>query len=65
MDPKGFPWSTPLSITNFNEQFIRIPYYGEVRVTVVDAVRTILIVVESVSQVSKRTAHPFTQLNAS
>lgn len=51
VDPKGYPWSSPLSITNFNEQFIRIPYFGEVRVLVVDAVRTILVIVESVSQV--------------
>lgn len=51
VDPKAYPWSTAVSITNFNEQFVRIPYYGEVRVLVVDAVRTILVIVESVSQV--------------
>lgn len=46
-----FPWSTAIDITNFNSQFVRIPFFGDIKVNVIDAVHTILIVVESVSQV--------------
>lgn len=46
------PWSTPISITNYNEQFVKIPFYGDIKVTVVNAVRTILLILESFSQVT-------------
>lgn len=51
VDTKGCPWSSPVNITNFNEQFVCVPYYGEIKVTVIDAVKTILVIIDSVSQV--------------
>ncbi|XP_017781523.1 PREDICTED: vacuolar protein sorting-associated protein 13B [Nicrophorus vespilloides] len=50
-DPQGFLWSTPINVTNFNDQFVRIPFYGDVRISVKYSVHTIHVTIESVSQV--------------
>lgn len=45
------PWSAPISLTNYNEQFIKVPFYSDVRVTIVNTVRTILVVLETSEEV--------------
>ncbi|XP_071057652.1 intermembrane lipid transfer protein VPS13B isoform X2 [Onthophagus taurus] len=50
-DPKGFQWSQPILVTNFNDQFVRIPYYGDVKVSVKSTAYTTVLFVESVTKV--------------
>ncbi|CAG9819390.1 unnamed protein product [Phaedon cochleariae] len=50
-DLNDFQWSTPVSIVHDNEQFLRIPYYGDIKVTIVNAACIIFLTLDSVSQV--------------
>lgn len=50
-DPQGFQWSNPVNVTNYNDQFIRIPYFGDVKVSISATAHTINVLIESVSKV--------------
>lgn len=51
-DVNEFQWSTSISIINDNEQFVRIPYYGDIRLTIINNACTTFLIIDSVSQVS-------------
>lgn len=45
-------WSAGVSVVNNNDLFIRVPYYGDVKFTIVNTACTTFLTIESVSQVS-------------
>lgn len=49
-DPQGFLWSSPINL-KINDQFVRIPFVGDVKVSVINSTHTTLVLIESVSQV--------------
>lgn len=49
-DPQGFLWSNPVNL-KINDQFVRIPFVGDVKVSVINSTHTTLVLIESVSQV--------------
>lgn len=51
-DITEFQWSSNISIINDNEQFVRIPYYGDIRLTIINSACTTFLIIDSVSQVS-------------
>lgn len=51
-DENDFQWSSSISIINDNEQFVRIPYYGDIRLTIVNSACTTFLIIDSASQVS-------------
>ncbi|KAI4462018.1 vacuolar protein sorting-associated protein 13b [Holotrichia oblita] len=50
-DPQGFQWSNPVNITNYNDQFVRIPYFGDVKISVDSSAHAVNVLIESVSKV--------------
>ncbi|VEN36376.1 unnamed protein product [Callosobruchus maculatus] len=55
-EPDGPPtdqlrWSNALTLRHDNDQFLRIPYYGDIRVRVANTACTTIVLLESVSQV--------------
>ncbi|XP_066257341.1 intermembrane lipid transfer protein VPS13B isoform X1 [Euwallacea similis] len=44
-------WSVGVSIVNNNDLFIRVPYYGDVKLSIVNTACTTFITIQSVSQV--------------
>ncbi|KAJ8927595.1 hypothetical protein NQ314_019922, partial [Rhamnusium bicolor] len=50
-DLNDFQWSTSISIINDNEQFVRIPYYGDIKLTIINSACTTFLIIDSVSQV--------------
>ncbi|XP_074031826.1 vacuolar protein sorting 13B isoform X2 [Leptinotarsa decemlineata] len=50
-DLNDFQWSASLSIIHDNEQFLRIPYYGDIKVTIVNTAYTTFLTLDSASQV--------------
>ncbi|CAG9772920.1 unnamed protein product [Ceutorhynchus assimilis] len=44
-------WSTGISIVNNNDLFIRVPYYGDVKLTIVNTACITFLTIESVGQV--------------
>ncbi|XP_050295994.1 intermembrane lipid transfer protein VPS13B [Anthonomus grandis grandis] len=50
-DNLSLEWSAGVSIVNNNDLFIRVPYYGDVKLTIVNTACTTFLTIESVSQV--------------
>lgn len=50
-DPQGYQWSNPINIT-VTEQFVRIPFFGDVKIISESETHTIVLNIESVSQVN-------------
>lgn len=47
-------WSAGVSIVNNNDLFIRVPYYGDVKLTIINTACTTYLRIESVSQVCQK-----------
>lgn len=50
-DPQNVQWSSPICLENFNDQFIKVPYYGDVKVLVFNTSRTIYVSIESLNKI--------------
>ncbi|CAH2019419.1 unnamed protein product [Acanthoscelides obtectus] len=50
-DLNGFHWSNAITILHDNEQFLKIPYYGDIRVRIANTACATIVLLESVSQV--------------
>nr|CAH7734145.1 unnamed protein product [Callosobruchus chinensis] len=50
-DFNDFHWSNAVNLHHDNDQFVRIPYYGDIRVRVANTACSTIVLLESVSQV--------------
>lgn len=50
-DGDGVQWSTPIDVQNYNDQFIRVPFLGDVKVSVVGSAHATLVAIASASTV--------------
>ncbi|KAH1005134.1 hypothetical protein HUJ04_006175 [Dendroctonus ponderosae] len=48
---RNIEWSAGVSIVNNNDLFIRVPHYGDVKLTIINTACTTILTLESVSQV--------------
>lgn len=50
-DEEAEQWSTPIDVLNYNDQFIRVPFLGDVKVSVAISAHTTFLVIASVSSI--------------
>lgn len=47
----SYQWSNPILVTSYNEQYVRIPCFNDVKITLTNSIHTTFLSIDSASQV--------------
>lgn len=48
----SYQWSQEINISIFNEQYVRIPQYGDIKLSIKKSSSTVVVTIDSVTEVS-------------